>query len=249
MSNNTPDEFYGRRKGRPLRPKQAALLRSQIEQWGITPPAGPLNLAALFTPVPAALWLEIGFGNGEHMLWQAATNPHVGIIGCEPFVNGLAQCCVRIAESGLSNIRLYDGDARRIVTALVPHSLDRIFILFPDPWPKRRHHKRRLVARTVLGHLARALKPGGDIRLATDDPDYAEWMLFEASMTEGLSWQARGAQDWREKPADWPLTRYESKARKAGRDVYFLTLGKTPHQSNIRVHGHIKTNARNSLSE
>ncbi len=228
MPDDALDQFYGRRKGRPLRPKQTALLRSQIEQWGIKPLIGPLNPATLFKPTPDALWLEIGFGNGEHMLRQAEANPHIGIIGCEPFINGLAQCCVRIAETGLSNIRLYNGDARRIISALVPQSLDRIFILFPDPWPKRRHHKRRLVTRTVLAQLARVLKPKGTIRLATDDPDYAEWMLFETSMIEGLSWQARGPQDWQQKPADWPPTRYEIKARNAGRKIYFLTLNKTP---------------------
>ncbi len=227
MSGDPPDQFYGRRKGRPLRPQQAALLRSQMEKWGVKPPAGVFNPTALFRPIPDALWLEIGFGNGEHLVWQASANPNMGLIGCEPFINGLAQCCVRIAENALSNIRLYDGDARRIVTALAPGILDRVFILFPDPWPKRRHHKRRIIDRILLGHLARALKPGRDIRLATDDPDYAEWMLFEASKVDGISWTACGPEDWRHKPDDWPPTRYEAKARSAGRAVYFLVLRKT----------------------
>ena len=184
---------------------------------------GPrLDPRALFATPPDRIWLEIGFGDGEHLAWQAATNPHIGLIGAEPFINGVAALLARLDDQGLDNVRILDDDVRPLLQALAPASLARVFILFPDPWPKARHRRRRFVNAQSLATLARLIQPGGELRLATDDPDYARWMLRLMLQRPEFRWLARRPQDWRRRPADWPPTRYEQKSAAAGQPGMFL---------------------------
>ena len=186
------------------------------------PQSGSLDPASLFPKPPPAVWLEIGFGGGEHLADQADAHPEIGLIGCEVFENGIARLVGEIAHRDLRNIRIFSDDARLLLDALMPVSLGRVFILFPDPWPKQRHHKRRLVEPSVLDRLAVVMQPGAELRLATDDRDYLLWMLEHATAHPGFEWLARAAADWRERPPDWPATRYEAKARAAGRTPFFF---------------------------
>ena len=156
------------------------------------------------------VWLEVGFGAGEHLLWQAQHHPNVGLIGAEPYESGVAKLLSHVPD-GEPNIRIHEGDARDIVEALPDASIGRVFILFPDPWPKTRHHKRRFVARDTLDVLASLMKPGAELRLATDDPSYLPWMVEHACTHPAFEWLADRPADWRTRPADWPPTRYEQK--------------------------------------
>jgi tRNA (guanine-N7-)-methyltransferase len=157
------------------------------------------------------VWLEVGFGAGEHLLWQARQYPKVGLIGAEPYESGVAKLLARIPE-GAPNMRIHEGDARDIINALPDASIGRVFILFPDPWPKTRHHKRRFVQTETLDALARVMKPGAELRFATDDAGYLAWVLERGSAHPMFEWTAEGAADWMSRPADWPQTRYETKA-------------------------------------
>ena len=230
---HSPDlRSYGRRRGRKLSPRQDRLLRELLPRLSLDVHApAPVPLAALFSapapvgagqPTAQQIFLEIGFGGGEHLLWQAEHNPHVGLIGCEPFEDGVVKVLTAIEERGLDNIRLHADDARAVLRWLPPASLSRAFILFPDPWPKTRHRKRRLVNRETLALIARALIPGGELRLATDIGDYARTMLAAVQSTPELRWTADCAADWRQRPADWPETRYEQKAHREGRRCCYL---------------------------
>ncbi len=181
-----------------------------------------LDPRTLFATPPAAVWLEIGFGGGEHLAAQAEHHPEIGFIGCEVFENGIARLLGDIARRDLGNIRIFADDARALLDCLVPASIGRVFILFPDPWPKLRHHKRRLVAPATLDRLASVMQPGAELRLATDDRGYLLWMLEHLTAHPDFVWTARTAADWRERPPDWPATRYEEKARAAGRTPVFL---------------------------
>ena len=176
----------------------------------------------------AAVWLEIGFGGGEHLAALAARLPDYGFIGCEVFENGVVKLLAEVERLGLANLRLLIDDARPLVGALAEACLDRVFILFPDPWPKLRHHKRRLVSTATLDALARAMADGAELRLATDDVDYLRWMLERATAHDAFEWLARRPQDWHERPPDWPLTRYEQKALDAGRRPAFLRFRRRP---------------------
>jgi tRNA (guanine-N7-)-methyltransferase len=162
-------------------------------------------------PGAAEAWLEIGFGGGEHLAAQAARRPDVLFIGAEPFQNGVASALRHIDEAGLTNVRVHDGDARDLLARLPDASLERIFILFPDPWPKARHNKRRLLQADTAAELARVLKVGGRLRFASDWADYVNWSLERLIATPGLSWVAEQAADWRTPPADHVTTRYEEK--------------------------------------
>lgn len=184
--------------------------------------AATLDPLSLFAPPVDELWLEIGFGAGEHLAAQAAERPRTGIIGCEVFENGVARLLAEIARRQLGNVRILMDDARRLLAALPKASLGRAAILFPDPWPKERHKKRRIVSAETLDALAAALGDGAELRLATDDADYAVWMLERATAHPAFEWLARRPSDWRERPADWPPTRYEGKAIAAGRRPVFL---------------------------
>jgi tRNA (guanine-N7-)-methyltransferase len=192
------------------------------------PAQGRLDPAALFASPPEAVALEIGFGAGEHLVWQAAAAPRQGFIGCEVFENGVVKLLADIKRQGVGNIRLFIDDARLLLAALPEAVLARVFILFPDPWPKLRHHKRRIVAPATLDLLAAALIDGGELRLATDDPGYLRWMLEHTTRHRAFTWLARRPGDWRERPADWPATRYEGKARAAGRRPVFLRFRRRP---------------------
>jgi tRNA (guanine-N7-)-methyltransferase len=156
------------------------------------------------------VWLEIGFGAGEHLLWQAQHHPRVGLIGAEPYEGGVAKLLSKL--DGTENIRIHEGDAREILDALPDAGIGRAFILFPDPWPKTRHHKRRFVQMDTLDRLARVLKPGAELRFATDDAGYLAWALERVSAHAAFEWMAQRVSDWTTRPADWPQTRYEAKA-------------------------------------
>ena len=192
------------------------------------PEAGRLDPRALFAGPVDAVWLEIGFGGGEHLAAQAAAAPAIGMIGAEVFENGVVKLLGEIERRKLANLRLFVDDARLLLAALPEASLQRVFILFPDPWPKLRHHKRRIVSGETLDRLAFAMADGAELRLATDDADYLRWMLERATRHADFEWLARRAEDWRERPADWPPTRYEQKALAAGRKPAFLRLRRRP---------------------
>ena len=168
------------------------------------------------------VWLEIGFGAGEHLLWQARQNPRIGLIGCEPFVDGVVKVVTAVHEEGLANLRLYDDDARHLLAWLPDATIARAFVLFPDPWPKTRHKKRRLVAPMFVRDLARVLKPGGEFRFATDIGDYARTGLVSILHSNLFQWLASGPADWQSRTSDWPPTRYEAKAQTAGRRCYYF---------------------------
>jgi tRNA (guanine-N7-)-methyltransferase len=174
-------------------------------------------------PLPAGpLWLEIGFGGGEHLAWQAAQHPDVTLIGCEIYRNGIAALLAQVDRDGLGNVRIWPEDARDFIDRLPDISIERAFLLFPDPWPKARHAERRFVAGSNLDALARVLKPGAELRVATDDPVYLRWTLELLPMHPAFRWQVAGPSDWRQRPPDWPPTRYERKALAAGRKPAYL---------------------------
>lgn len=212
-------ELHGRRKGRPLSAFQQSLLDDVMPALSV--PAGPLDPAVLF-PGASSLALEVGFGGGEHLAAQAQAHPATGFIGCEPFANGVAKLLTRIKADGLANVRVHPDDARDVLARLPDCSLDRVFVLFPDPWPKLRHHKRRFIQVSTLDELARVLKPGGELRLATDHMDYAQWALMHLMRDARFAWAAQRAADWRVRPEGWVATRYEQKALKAGRNCVYL---------------------------
>ncbi|HJZ42466.1 MAG TPA: tRNA (guanine(46)-N(7))-methyltransferase TrmB [Hyphomicrobiaceae bacterium] len=209
---------YGRRRGRKPSPRQAALWAQVYPRLALaldSPP--PDRLADLFAAPIEDVWLEIGFGGGEHLIWQAKANAQVGLIGCEPFRDGIVKALGAIELEKIGNVRLHAEDARPVLRWLPKASIGRTFILFPDPWPKKRHHKRRLVSEATLAQLARIMRPGAELRIATDIGDYARWIL-EATLRQGsFAWTAQGPADWRERGPDWPPTRYEQKAVRDGR--------------------------------
>ncbi len=174
------------------------------------------------------MWLELGFGGGEHLAWQAAQNPDVGILGCELFINGVASLLRHVREQQLAHVRVADTDSFRVLSALPPASIDRAFLLFPDPWPKLRHHRRRFVRRDVLDLLASVLTDGAEFRFATDHAEYCTWALARVLNHVAFAWTAESARDWRQRPADWPPTRYEERAIAAGRRPVFLTFRRLP---------------------
>lgn len=214
---------YGRRRGRKLSPRQRHLFDVLYPQHAAaTIQAGELGLADGIAKVQRPVWLEIGFGGGEHMLWQADRNRDVTLIGCEPFIDGVVKVLSDMAERSdtarpLDNIYLFNDDARLLIRRLPDQCLARVFILFPDPWPKRRHAKRRLISPEFLSDLARVMQPDAELRVATDIDDYARTILLNVSASKQFAWPARRARDWTQRPADWPPTRYEAKAVREGR--------------------------------
>jgi len=204
-----PLRSFGRIKARPIKARQASLLDTLLPDLALDL-SRPLDLRAL-RPDAVEVWLEIGFGGGEHLAAQAARRPDVLLLGAEPFLNGVASALRHIEAQSLTNVRLHLGDARDLLAALPPACLDRLFILFPDPWPKLRHHKRRLIQAGTIAELARVLKPRGRLRFATDWADYADWTLERLTRTAALGWTAQRADDWRLAPGDHVATRYEAK--------------------------------------
>lgn len=212
-------KFHGRRKGRALNTSQETLLRDRLPEISLNPDNLPDNLSDLFPAGVQNVWMEIGFGSGEHLVSQAKAHGDIGFIGCEPFINGVVKCVRDCDAEGLQNVRLYADDARHVLDNLKPGSLERVFVLFPDPWPKKRHRMRRFIGPENLPRLARVLRSGGILRCATDHPDYLDWMLFHLTRDPNFKWLAEGPGDWLERPEDHIPTRYETKAL-AGRPHY-----------------------------
>ena len=220
--------FYGRFKGKHLRKSQEAYLDEDLAAlspgpvgWDVNPERETLDVAALFPGKD--LWLEVGFGGGEHLVHQAEGNPGVGIIGCEPYINGVAMLLGKIRSSGVENLRVHPGDARDLFDVLPEASVAKAFLLYPDPWPKKRHHRRRFVTPEHLEPLARVMKPGAEFRVATDIPDYVRQTLEEVPRA-GFEWLAEGPSDWRAPWDDWISPRYEQKALREGRVPHYLTF-------------------------
>ncbi len=212
--------LYGRRQGHKLRLGQAALVEDTLAALSV-PDEGPVNATSLFgTDRPMAF--EIGFGAGEHLAAQAEMNPATGFIGCEPFLNGMVGALGHIRDRGLTNVRLHMGDALEILERLPDASLDRLFLLHPDPWRKARHAKRRMVNHGPLDLIAAKLKPGAEFRLGTDDPTYCRWSMMVMNDRRDFDWQAKHPRNFLERPADWPETRYERKARRQGHEVWYF---------------------------
>jgi tRNA (guanine-N7-)-methyltransferase len=216
--------LYGRRRGRRLRTGQRHLVETLLPRLAIDLASAPdlIAPAGLFEDAPREVWLEIGFGAGEHLAVQARANPGIGLIGCEPYLNGVVRLLTAIEAEGRRNIRILRDDARLLVARLAAASIGRVFILFPDPWPKARHHKRRMVSPAMLAGLARVMAAGAELRIATDDGGYLAAIVTLMHADGNFEWLARRPDDWRRRPADWPATRYEEKALAAGRRPAFL---------------------------
>lgn len=233
MTNSHPSgapwrNFYGRFKGKSLRPEQERRLAEDLPRlalpdvdWSDNPDRRKIDPAALFGT--RDVWLEIGFGSGEHMVHQAGQNPETGIIGCEPYVNGVAVAIGKIAKAGCENIKLHAGDARDVFDVLPDGVIAKAFLLYPDPWPKARHHRRRFVTPEHLAPLHRVMAPGAELRVATDIPDYVRQAMIEIPRA-GFIWQAERCEDWRQPWGDWISTRYEQKALREGRVPHYLTF-------------------------
>jgi tRNA (guanine-N7-)-methyltransferase len=229
-------DWHGRRRGRRLRPRRQDLLTELLPRLRVTlPPAGgALDLAGLFPQPPSALWLEVGFGSGEHLAEQAHRHPDIGFIGCEVFVNGVAALVGQVERLELANVRIFDDDAHLLLTALPEASIDRAFLLFPDPWPKTRHAKRRFVGPANLATMAYILADGAEFRVATDDVGHVRWTLQHLIGHPDFRWGATGPRDWRNPPPDWVETRYQRKAVAAGRQPVFLCFQRQPRLGKSR---------------
>jgi tRNA (guanine-N7-)-methyltransferase len=212
--------LYGRAKGHKLRVGQAVLVDELLPHVAV-PAEGPLDARALFGD-DRPLGFEIGFGAGEHLAGQAEARPDMGFIGCEPFLNGVVGALAKIEDRELGNVRLHMGDALDVLERLPDASLEILYLLHPDPWPKARHAKRRMVNHGPLDLIAAKLKPGGEFRLGTDDPTYCRWSMMIMDQRRDFDWLARSPQDFLTRPADWPETRYEAKARRKGHEVWYF---------------------------
>ena len=223
--------FYGRFRGKTIRSSQQDYLENDLIplspgaiSWEENPDRNPLDLNEVFPGKET--WLEIGFGGGEHMVHQAAQNPDVGIIGCEPYINGVAMLLGKIRKANVSNVAVYPNDVRDMFEVLPDASIERAFLLYPDPWPKARHHRRRFVTPEHLDPLARVLKKGAIFRVATDIPDYVRQTMEQMMARDDFEWLAEGPEDWRMPWSDWISTRYEQKALREGRTPHYLTFRK-----------------------
>jgi len=219
--------FYGRLKGKALKPSHKRYLEDLdgvspgAVTWEDNPERTPLDVQAMFKGKP--VWLEVGFGGGEHLVHQALANPGVGIIGAEPYINGVATLLGKMQKASVENVRVHAGDARDLMDVLPIGSISKAFLLYPDPWPKARHHRRRFVTAEHLEPLHRVLAPGAEFRIATDIPDYVRQAMEEVPRA-GFEWLAERATDWREPWDDWLSTRYEQKALREGRVPHYLTF-------------------------
>ena len=231
MTTRPHRNFYGRLKGKTLKDSQKRYIDEDLAalspgpvSWDDNPDRTPLDLDGLFGG--RDVWLEVGFGGGEHMVHQAVANPDVGIIGAEPYINGVAMLLGKIRRAAADNVAVHPGDARDLMDVLPAASISKAFLLYPDPWPKKRHHRRRFVTQEHLEPLARALKPGAEFRVATDIPDYVRQTLEEVPKA-GFEWLAERPGDWRTAWPDWISTRYEQKALREGRVPHYLTFRRT----------------------
>jgi tRNA (guanine-N7-)-methyltransferase len=219
--------FFGRRKGHKLRSHQADLIEHLLPRLSLDiDKPGPPDLADLFDPPADEIRLEIGFGGGEHLIAEARAFPKVGFIGCEPYVNGMAKILTQIEAHDIGNIRLFAGDAAELLAWTPQHSLARVDLIHPDPWPKRRHWKRRFVQDATIAAMARVLKPGGEFRFVSDIADYCAWTLAHLARSSDFFWTAERASDWRLPWADYTMTRYGRKAEREGRDATYLRFRK-----------------------
>jgi tRNA (guanine-N7-)-methyltransferase len=217
-------DLYGRRAGRPLSAHQHSLVETLLPKIAV--PEGAIDLHRLF-PAAHAFAFEVGFGGGEHLVALARAHPDVGYIGCEAFQNGVAKLLAQIDSAGLTNVRVHPDDARSVLPRLPDRSLSTFFVLFPDPWPKLRHHKRRFIQAATLDQIARLLEPGGELRIASDHMEYVAWALAHLMHDPRFQWAADGPAAWRVRPDDWPATRYEQKALKDGRSCVYLRFIRT----------------------
>ncbi|WP_375426960.1 tRNA (guanine(46)-N(7))-methyltransferase TrmB [uncultured Sphingomonas sp.] len=216
--------LYGRSQGHKLRVGQAALVEELLPELSV-PETGPLDAFTLFGDAKGhgrPLQLEIGFGAGEHLAAQAEAAPDTGFVGCEPFLNGVVGALGHVRDRALTNVRLHMGDALGVLDRLPDASLSRIYLLHPDPWPKARHAKRRMVNHGPLDLIAAKLTPGAEFRLGTDDPTYCRWAMAVMTTRRDFEWAARTPADFLTRPDDWPETRYERKARRHGREVWYF---------------------------
>ena len=220
--------FYGRFKGKRLSTAQLGSLLTEFKKyslknitWEENPQRNKIKLSEIFDKKP--VWLEIGFGGGEHLIHQAKLNPEIGFIGCDPYQNGVAKLMVKLTADPCENIKLYDGDVRNIFDVLAKNSISKVFLLYPDPWPKKRHHRRRFVTQEFLVPLYESMKPGSILRIATDIDDYVRQALQEVPRA-GFQWLATDASDWRIPWQDWVSTRYELKALNQERTPHYLTF-------------------------
>jgi tRNA (guanine-N7-)-methyltransferase len=219
------EAFYGRRKGKPLRGQQVNTIESLLPLLKLDlGAAAPRNLKTLFPADVKDIRLEIGFGGGEHLVHRAAENPGTGFIGVEPFVNSMAKLLKSVQEKELMNIRLYDDDATQVLDWLPDACIDHIDLLYPDPWTKKKHWKRRFVSPVNLARFHRVLKPGGKFCFASDIDTYINWTLQHCAEHGGFRWTAETAADWNTPYAGWPGTRYENKAKREGRSSAYLTF-------------------------
>jgi tRNA (guanine-N7-)-methyltransferase len=223
--SRSTEAFFGRRHGKTIRPLPAAALETGLPRYKVDLGAPPLaRLEKLFPVEVSSVRLEIGFGGGEHLLSEAARYPDTGFIGVEPFVNGMAKLMLALGEKPMPNIRVHDDDATQLLDWLPAASLSGIDLLYPDPWPKKRHWKRRFVGQANLARFARVLKSGGRFRFASDIDTYVNWTLLHCRAHGAFEWQATWSGDWHEAYEGWPGTRYESKAVREGRRPAYLTF-------------------------
>jgi len=219
------EAFFGRRHGKTIRPYQAAALEAGLERYGLDlSEAAPADLSTLFPAPVSDIRLEIGFGGGEHLHHAASGNPQTGFIGVEPFVNGMARLMTSLAEAPLGNLRVYDDDATRVLDWLPDACLSGIDLLYPDPWPKKRHWKRRFVSPANLDRFARVMKSGARFRFASDIDTYVNWTLSRCRAHGAFKWEASEAADWHRPFPGWIRTRYEAKAVREGRRPAYLTF-------------------------
>jgi tRNA (guanine-N7-)-methyltransferase len=223
---DAPRAFFGRRKGHKLRPHQADLIDHLLPHLALDIHA-PSDLSSLFDPPTTELRLEIGFGGGEHLVAEARAHPDTAFIGCEPYVNGMAKILAQIEAHNIRNIRLFAGDATELLAWLPPRALARIDLIHPDPWPKRRHWKRRFVQDTTIAAMARVLKPGGEFRFVSDIDDYCAWTLAHLLRSSDFAWTAEQASDWRLPWDGYTMTRYGQKAAREGRVAAYLRFRRT----------------------
>ncbi len=212
------ENVYGRRLARPLRNKRQQALDYGLKNHQIKPD----DIKSY--DFSKETWLEIGFGYGEHLTWQAEQNPSVSFIGCEPFLNGVSVCMMDLQEKDLTNVKIWPDDARKVLKEIPENSISKLFVLHPDPWPKKRHHKRRFIQAEMLDHFAKIMKDGVILRMASDHKGVAEWMRDKAIEHPLFQQCPENAKDWTKRPENWPQTRYELKGLKAGREPRFMVF-------------------------
>jgi tRNA (guanine-N7-)-methyltransferase len=234
-SSQTPlvqRKLYGRRKGRPLRARHRHLMETLLPHVKVTIAEDqiPFDHGRLFgDQLYEEIWLEIGFGAGEHLITQAQRNPHVGILGCEVFLNGVASLLMQMDIQKIKNIRLYTDDARHLIQYLPPRFIHRVFILFPDPWPKQRHHKRRLISNVFISEMARIISPGGELRLASDDQNYVKHMVNIMNENPNFTATPSFLNAPHTSPEDWVETRYEKRGKRKGHLCSYLSYKRIPY--------------------